>query len=158
MKPVIFTTPALAPALAPALVTAAALVLSACSVEDTAKQAEPEASADAAANATRIVDISAADADEVIASDASLVILDVRTPSEYSDGHIDNAFNVDFRADDFATNLAKLDKSKRYLLHCKSGTRSAGALQVMQEQGFENVVHMTDGFDAWKAAGNTVAQ
>jgi rhodanese-related sulfurtransferase len=146
MKPVIFTTSALA------------LVLSACSVEDTAKQAEPEASADAAASATRIVDISAADADEVIASDASLVVLDVRTPSEYSDGHIDKAVNVDFRADDFATNLAKLDKSKRYLLHCKSGTRSARALQVMQEQGFENVVHMTDGFDAWKAAGNMVAQ
>ena len=154
MKPVIFTTSALA------------LVLSACSVEDTAKQAEPEASADAAASATRVVDasatrfvdISAADADEVIASDASLVVLDVRTPSEYSDGHIDKAVNVDFRADDFATNLAKLDKSKRYLLHCKSGTRSARALQVMQEQGFENVVHMTDGFDAWKAAGNMVAQ
>ena len=146
MKPVIFTTSALA------------LVLSAGSVEDTAKQAEPEASADAAASATRIVDISAADADEVIASDASLVVLDVRTPSEYSDGHIDKAVNVDFRADDFATNLAKLDKSKRYLLHCKSGTRSARALQVMQEQGFENVVHMTDGFDAWKAAGNMVAQ
>jgi rhodanese-related sulfurtransferase len=146
MKPVIFTTSALA------------LVLSACSVEDTAKQAEPEASADAAASATRVVDASAADADEVIASDASLVVLDVRTPSEYSDGHIDKAVNVDFRADDFATNLAKLDKSKRYLLHCKSGTRSARALQVMQEQGFENVVHMTDGFDAWKAAGNMVAQ
>ena len=146
MKPVIFTTSALA------------LVLSACSVEDTAKQAEPEASADAAASATRIVDISAADADEVIASDASLVILDVRTPSEYSEGHIDKAVNVDFRADEFAKNLAKLDKSKRYLLHCKSGTRSAGALQVMQEQGFENVIHMTDGFDAWKAAGNMVAQ
>lgn len=146
MKPVIFTT------------TALALVLSACSVEDTAKQPDSETGAGAAVSATRIVDVSAADADEVIASDASLVVLDVRTAGEYSEGHIDKAVNVDFRADDFATNLAKLDKSKRYLLHCKSGTRSAGALQVMQEQGFENVVHMTDGFDAWKAAGNTVAQ
>lgn len=138
--------------------TILALALTACSDERSPDSVSAEPVTDAAVSATRIVDVSAADADEVIASDASLIVLDVRTPGEYSEGHIDKAVNVDFRADDFAKNLAKLDKSKRYLLHCKSGTRSAGALQVMQEQGFENVVHMTDGFDAWKAAGNIVAQ
>ncbi len=113
---------------------------------------------DPALSSTDIVNVSAADADEVIAGDASLVVLDVRTPAEFAQGHIKGAINVDFRSDDFANNLAKLDKSQRYLLHCRSGARSSGALEIMQAQGFGSVVHMNDGFEAWKAAGNLVAQ
>lgn len=135
-----------------------ALVLSACSAESSAEQAGSEVNTGLAVSVTSIVDVSAADADEVIASDASILVLDVRTPAEFGQGHIEGAINIDFRADDFAENLAKLDRSQLYLLHCKSGARSSGALEAMQDQGFESVVHMNDGFDAWKAAGNPVAQ
>lgn len=138
--------------------TAVALALSACSAQGSAQGADTQMAADPTLSSTDIVNVSAADADEVIAGDASLVVLDVRTPAEFAQGHIKGAINVDFRSDDFANNLAKLDKSRRYLLHCRSGARSSGALEIMQAQGFANVVHMNDGFEAWKAAGNLVAQ
>ena len=44
-----------------------------------------------------------------------LTVLDVRTPKEFAEGHIPGAKNIDFYADDFAGQLARLDKSKPYL-------------------------------------------
>jgi rhodanese-related sulfurtransferase len=132
------------------------LALSACSDENASSARDEEKNEELKAAPSSITDVSAALADQVIASDASLVVLDVRTPPEFAEGHISGATNIDFNADDFAANLAKLDPTKQYLLHCKSGNRSSKALTVMQGQGFRNIVHMTDGFDAWKNAGHPV--
>ena len=132
------------------------LALSACSDENASSARDGEKNEELKAAPSSITDVSAALADQIIASDASLVVLDVRTPAEFAEGHISGAINIDFKADDFAVNLAKLDPTKQYLLHCKSGNRSSKALTVMQEQGFRNIVHMTDGFDAWKNAGHPV--
>ncbi len=134
-----------------------ALAVSACSSEPADQAAKAEMSDNATA-ASPVTEVSARDADQLLSSEPALVVLDVRTPAEFAEGHIDGAINVDFNADDFAENLAKLDGSQRYLLHCKSGARSSGALEMMEEQGFESVLHMSDGFDAWQAAGHPVAQ
>jgi phage shock protein E len=138
--------------------TTLVLSLSACSAERASQEADSAPVAGPTVSAANVIDVSAAEADEMLAKDGSLVVLDVRTPAEFAEGHIDSAINIDFTADDFAEKLARLDKSERYVLHCKSGRRSAGALEVLRKQGFESVVHMIDGFDAWKAAGNPVAQ
>ncbi|WP_324262313.1 rhodanese-like domain-containing protein [Altererythrobacter sp. H2] len=138
--------------------TTLAFSLSACSAERASQGADADPVAGSAVSKTNVIDVSAAEADELLAKDASLVVLDVRTPAEFAEGHIESAINIDFTDDAFAEKLARLDKSERYVLHCKSGRRSAGALKVLQKQGFENVFHMDDGFDAWKAAGNPEAQ
>jgi rhodanese-related sulfurtransferase len=81
------------------------------------------------------------------------LVLDVRTPAEFSGGRIAGALNVDFRGDDFGRRLAALDRRSTYLVHCAAGGRSAKAVERMRELGFRRVYHMTDGFNAWEKAG-----
>ena len=79
------------------------------------------------------------------------VVLDVRTPEEFSEGHIENATNVDYNSGTFKEELEKLDKGKTYLMHCRSGARSSKALIIMKELDFLRIYHMTDGMNGWKA-------
>jgi len=87
----------------------------------------------------------------------NLVILDVRTPEEYKTSHIAGARLMDFLADDFKASLAKLDKTKVYLLHCRSGSRSSSAFALMKRLGFKSVYHLDGGILAWKKAGGTTS-
>ena len=119
----------------------------------------PEASEDvAAAPMSSVRDVTAAEAGDLIAQDSSLIVLDVRTPEEFAAGHVDGAINLNVMSEDFTEQLAQLDPAKTYVLHCKSGGRSAKALEVLKGQNFESIVHMTDGFDGWAAAGLEVSQ
>ena len=95
-------------------------------------------------------DINVAQAKEYIKSDPNLVILDVRTPDETKDGMVPNAIEIDYKNSNFDTEINKLDKSKSYLVYCKSGGRSAGACSKMNAAGFTNVVNMKGGYSAWK--------
>lgn len=81
------------------------------------------------------------------------IILDVRTPEEFSDGHIDGAINTDFYEGDFRDELDALDKDKSYLLYCRSGNRSQKTLDVMEELGFTKIYHMIGGMIEWEAEG-----
>ena len=80
------------------------------------------------------------------------VIVDVRTPDEFADGHLENAINIDFNADSFRDNLNLLDKSNTYLIYCRSGNRSAQALTTMNDLGFSDVRDM-GGIIDWTAEG-----
>ena len=84
------------------------------------------------------------------------VVLDVRRPSEFSQGHIAGATNVDWYASDFEKRISGLDKSKTYLVHCAGGVRSAKAAEKMASLKFTNVVNLEGGFKAWEAAGKPV--
>ena len=86
-------------------------------------------------------------------NDLDFVILDVRTPEEFSGGHIENAVNIDYNSETFREELDQLDKSVTYLMHCKSGGRSSKAITIMAELDFLEVYHMVDGIDGWKDAG-----
>ena len=79
------------------------------------------------------------------------VILDVRTPEEYDEGHIEGAINLDFYEDTFRDMLDELDKSTTYLLYCRSGGRSGQTLDIMNELEFSNIYHLTRGINEWKA-------
>lgn len=78
------------------------------------------------------------------------IILDVRTPEEFREGHLENSINIDVNADDFTKEIAHLDKNANYLVYCRSGRRSLLAIQVMKDQGFTNVTNMEGGYNAWK--------
>ena len=100
-----------------------------------------------AAAAKKLIDDAAAK------KDGKLVVLDVRTPDEYKEGHIAGAVNVDFLGKDFAEQLAKLDKEKTYVVHCRSGGRSTKSLETFQKLGFKTIVHLDNGFGSWQKAG-----
>jgi phage shock protein E len=71
----------------------------------------------------------------------NVVVLDVRTPSEYATGHVRGAQNLDFRASDFAQQISQLDTAKTYVLYCASGNRSGQASKLMQAKDFSKVVN-----------------
>ncbi len=82
-----------------------------------------------------------------------LVVLDVRTPEEFAEGHLDGAVLVDFYDADFAAQLTALDPDVPYLVYCRSGNRSGQTLAIMDELGFESAVDVDGGIVAWANAG-----
>lgn len=79
------------------------------------------------------------------------VILDIRTPQEFAQGHIAGAVNLDYYSRDFSKNLEKLDKSKTYLMYCRSGNRSGRTLAIVDRMGFNKIYHLKNGIVEWQA-------
>ena len=84
---------------------------------------------------------------------SDLVILDVRTPEEFADGHVEGATMLDFYRADFADELAKLDRDVPYVLYCRSGNRSGQTLELMRELGFSSVQDVDGGIVSWVEVG-----
>jgi len=118
--------------------------------------ADPAPSAPATAPVAAPKNISVDDAEKLLKSDPKIIVLDVRTPDEFKTGHIPGARNLDFFSDDFAKQIAALDKSKTYLVHCAAGGRSAKACKVIQQYELPSVYHLNEGFSAWQKAGKPV--
>src|SRR6218665_3829 len=92
---------------------------------------------------------------EKLKADKNPQLLDVRTPEEFSSGHIDNAANVNWNGNDFASKAEKLDRSKPVFVYCKVGGRSAQAANKLAEMGFTKVYNLEGGIMKWDAAGST---
>ena len=90
--------------------------------------------------------------------DPGFVLLDVRTPKEFGEERIAGAVMVDYLSPGFRDEMAKLDREKMYLVYCRTGNRTKGALKVMRELGFRNVMHLADGITKWKEAGFPTAR
>ncbi len=105
--------------------------------------------------------ISIQEADSIILAlndSSNFVILDVRTAEEYESGHIENAINVDYNAEEFNQNLGVLNKKNIYLMYCAGGGRSAAVFNKMKTLEFENLYNMLGGINAWIAAGFPVVK
>lgn len=85
--------------------------------------------------------------------EADVVVLDVRTPEEFAEGHLANAINIDFQSGNFANEISKLDKGTTYAVYCRSGNRSGQAVKVMADLGFTDLYDMDGGVIDWAAAG-----
>ena len=79
---------------------------------------------------------------EPVTLGADTVIIDVRTASEYADGHLDGATLLDVSNGDLAAALPSLDDTAEYVVYCRSGNRSAQAAQLMRDAGFANVTDL----------------
>ena len=77
-------------------------------------------------------------------------LIDVRTPKEYEEGHINNAILIDFLADDFEDKVQNLDKNKPVYLYCRSGGRSSKASKVLVDLGFNAIKDLKGGYLNWK--------
>lgn len=111
-----------------------------------------------AATAAPVKHVEAPEAARLLAEAAqspakAIAVIDVRTPEEFAEGHLKGAQNVDIASPDFAKNLAKLDPSKTYLVHCAAGGRSTRSLSVLEKLGFKSIIHLDGGLNSWKKAG-----
>lgn len=84
------------------------------------------------------------------------ILIDVRTPMEYQEGHIKSAKLIDISDNDFEKQIESLDKSKAYYVYCRSGGRSSHASQIMIEKGFTKVYNLQGGIIAWKNANKNI--
>ncbi len=88
-----------------------------------------------------------------ITQQSNVVLLDVRTPGEFSQGHIEGAMNIDVEASTFDSEIAKLDKTKTYAVYCHSGRRSGIATQAMAKMGFTHLYNLQNGLSDWMSQG-----
>lgn len=80
-------------------------------------------------------------------------LLDVRTPEEYSSGHIAGSVNLNIYDAGFKDAIGKLDKSRPVMVYCKAGGRSASAASQLAEMGFKEIYDLKGGMLAWSNAG-----
>lgn len=105
---------------------------------------------------TKKVDINVFEALELIEQyeeSEIFILLDVRTPAEFKAGHLEGAIKLDFYDPEFREKLAELDRDFVYLVYCRSGNRSASALRIMEELGFNEAYNLLGGIIAWEAEG-----
>ncbi len=96
------------------------------------------------------VKVSIDEAKEIIKNDGELLILDTRTQEEYDAGHIEGAILIPYNK--LEMNLDELDgyEDKPILVYCRTGSRSAVAVDILIENGFNKIYHMNQGFSRWK--------
>jgi len=90
------------------------------------------------------------------ASPIPFIMLDVRTPKEYAEGHIQGARLIPVQA--LAEHLAEVPKNKQVYVYCHSGKRSARASSMLAKHGFTNIENVMGGIEAWKKAGYPVVK
>lgn len=83
-----------------------------------------------------------------IISDKNIQLVDVRTPEEFSDGHIPGAKNMDIKGAGFEKQIATLDTTKSVAVYCRGGMRSKAAAKKMADRGF-TIIDLDNGFSAW---------
>jgi len=87
---------------------------------------------------------------------SNLVIVDVRTPAEFQQGHVPNAINVPLS--EIINNPAILtsSKGKPIVLYCRSGYRAGKAAEALQKDGYQNLRHLEGDMQGWLKAGLSV--
>ena len=79
---------------------------------------------------------------QIDASFADAIIIDVRTPEEFAAGHLDGALLYNVQDPSFETNIAALDATATYVVYCRSGNRSAQAIERMKAVGFTTLTDL----------------
>ena len=85
--------------------------------------------------------------------DESTVVLDVRTPAEYAEGHLDGATLLDFSGGELTRAIPSLDPAASYVIYCRSGNRSGQALAALQAAGFTDLTNLGSLAEAAAATG-----
>lgn len=81
------------------------------------------------------------------------MLIDIRTPGEYGDGHIPTAINMNLHSESFEADINKLDRGKTYMIYCRTGRRVAIAVDIMEKAGFEKVYGIAGDILNWRSEG-----
>ena len=106
---------------------------------------------------------------EISVSDAKIMIqnrvgsdefmlLDIRTPEEFSMGFIDGAINLDYYSERFESEVMEFDRNGTYMIYCQSATRTTDTGMLMAESGFREVYLLDGGIHSWEEAGYPTSQ
>ncbi len=145
--------------LTPAVVAASIFLVAGCSSNQATtqdqidtqqgynQQTQPPASQPTQQSQSSYQNVSAAQAKQLIDSDKTLQLIDVREESEYNEGHIAGAKLIPIG--EFASRIGEIDKTKPVLVYCLSGPRSAEAAQVLAQSGYTKVYNLTNGVSDW---------
>lgn len=84
-----------------------------------------------------------------------VVIIDVRTPQEYAEAHLNNSVNINYYDSDFLRKIEGLaiGKESKVLVYCKSGGRSSGAMNKLSEAGYSEIYNLKGGITSWIGQG-----
>ncbi len=85
--------------------------------------------------------------------EVGVVSLDVRTADEFAEGHLIKAININVESGNFEAEIEKLDKNTTYAVYCRSGRRSAIAVDLMKKAGFTSLYNLDGGVIDWSASG-----
>lgn len=85
-----------------------------------------------------------------VISENGVTIIDVRTPEEYQNGHIENAQNINVQSGDFKAKMENFDREKPIYIYCRSGSRSANAGRILEKMGFKEIYDLKGGILSWK--------
>ena len=84
------------------------------------------------------------------------IILDVRTPEEFAEAHLENAININVQAGDFQEKVRALNPDQTIYLYCRSGNRSARAGDIMSAMGFTSLNNIGGLADLERAGASVV--
>jgi sulfur-carrier protein adenylyltransferase/sulfurtransferase len=87
-----------------------------------------------------------------------VVVVDVRDPDEYRDGHIEDAANISRGFLEFRIGTVAPEPTTPLVLYCQTGLRSMLAARQLKELGYENVINLQGGFQKWAQSGLPVAK
>ena len=132
-----------------------ALGTAACGSETDDRDAAGEAGVEVLSTCVQADECTSLEAEEFasLAAEDGVVLLDVRTPQEYAEGHLAGATNIDVSAPDFTARLADLDPDATYAVYCRSGNRSQTAMALMADAGLTHAADLAGGIGAWQSAG-----
>lgn len=85
---------------------------------------------------------------------ANQTIIDIRTPQEYRQGHIDGAVNINYYDSNFMEQIAKYDKNQPIFIYCRSGNRTSPASRKMADFGFKEIYDLDGGILYWLKNNN----
>ncbi len=107
-------------------------------------------------NSTEAPSITPAELHDRRQSGDAPVVIDVRTPAEYTAGHVPNAINIPF--DQIAERISKVDAPNGVALYCMVGPRARKGEAALLATGYKSVFHLEGGLAAWQEAGLPVEQ
>ena len=99
-------------------------------------------------------DVTVQEARRLIEDKPDLVLLDVRTESEYEESHIEGAVNIPVQ--ELSVRFDELSPEDELLVYCRTGNRSAQAVDILLDLGFTKIYHMDAGITGWVEAGYPV--
>ena len=79
------------------------------------------------------------------------LLIDLRTPDEFKQGHIEGAANINWSGGTLLSDVSGIDKTKPVLLYCAGGKQSDEAMEVLKKAGFTDIHNLKGGFHAWEA-------
>ncbi len=97
-----------------------------------------------------VKDINAVEFNKIISSN-DVIVLDVRTPKEVEQGHIEGSSMIDFYSIDFVDKINLINKEKTICVYCRSGGRSAKASGILKQNGFTKIYNLRGGMMSWEA-------